>query len=414
MWDILLKKKQNSQPGAFRCQRRYGFRRNTWEHEGKKFIIHGVSVDISEDRMGAFFSKYGQVEEVSTVVSKSDIATGDFVIQVTLTHQSFGEIANVLMCREKSMRVVMDERRPYCWSCGSSGYMAKQPSTTTTAAQAGTTASVVASPEKAPEEALDGRQQARSLLTSIDAPQAKQPQPSPQERPREAQQQQQQQQKPPQKKQEQKKNRSSNNKKITKTTVQEGTRNGDESGSNASTRSSSLKRTREEEEEETAPAEKCSGRSRAERCMDEARSLFLPAQPKESVGVAQKASSLPQSPNRVPFSPPCTPSFSSASAHNPPIHFFATTPGQGKNEKEIFPGSDQICKVNMKELEKNLATQKKALLGLLFKMTKVDGKSMEDPRNFSKIPGVLTSIRDTFNLKVWNKLFEAKDLFPEI
>lgn len=71
----------------------------------------------------------------------------------------------------------------------------------------------------------------------------------------------------------------------------------------------------------------------------------------------------------------------------------------------------------MKELEKNLSTQKKALLGLLSKMTTVDGKSMEDPRTFSKIPGIITSIRDTGwggNLKVWNQLFEAKDLVPEI
>lgn len=47
--------------------------------------VHGVPVDISEDRMGAFFAKYELVEEVCAVISKSGIATGDIVLQVTMT-----------------------------------------------------------------------------------------------------------------------------------------------------------------------------------------------------------------------------------------------------------------------------------------------------------------------------------------
>lgn len=42
-----------------------------------KITVHGVPVDISEDCVcgGPFFAKYGQVEDVTAVTSKSSIAT---------------------------------------------------------------------------------------------------------------------------------------------------------------------------------------------------------------------------------------------------------------------------------------------------------------------------------------------------
>lgn len=54
-------------------------------------------------RMEALFAKYGQVEEVCDVISKSGIVTGDIVLQMTMTLQSFEEIPNDLMCRDKRM-----------------------------------------------------------------------------------------------------------------------------------------------------------------------------------------------------------------------------------------------------------------------------------------------------------------------
>lgn len=60
-------------------------------------------MDISKD-----FSKYSHVKDVNAVISKSGIETGEFVTQVTLTRQSFSEIPNVLMCREKRMLVMVE------------------------------------------------------------------------------------------------------------------------------------------------------------------------------------------------------------------------------------------------------------------------------------------------------------------
>lgn len=49
-----------------------------------KVTVNGVAVDISEGLMGAFFAHYKQVEEVSAIISKAGIATGDFVLQMTM------------------------------------------------------------------------------------------------------------------------------------------------------------------------------------------------------------------------------------------------------------------------------------------------------------------------------------------
>lgn len=77
-----------------------------------RIIVHGMPIDICEDHMGAFFSSYGQVEEVTFITSKSGITTGNIVLEVTLTHQAFGNIANILMCRKKWMLVVVEATDP--------------------------------------------------------------------------------------------------------------------------------------------------------------------------------------------------------------------------------------------------------------------------------------------------------------
>lgn len=90
MWDILLDTEQedwkyiNGNKVCFQTKH-MGIRK-------AKVIVHGVTVDITEDWMGAYFAQYGQVEDASAIISKVDIATGDFVHQVTMTHKSFSTI----------------------------------------------------------------------------------------------------------------------------------------------------------------------------------------------------------------------------------------------------------------------------------------------------------------------------------
>lgn len=98
MWVILLASEQEAKQLAESIQMVKSVRLQT-EYKGTRktrITVHCVPVDISEDRMEAFFAKYRQVNEIIAVISKSGIATGDIVIQVTLTRQNFGEIPNVL------------------------------------------------------------------------------------------------------------------------------------------------------------------------------------------------------------------------------------------------------------------------------------------------------------------------------
>lgn len=69
-----------------------------------KVTILGVSVDISEDRMGSFFTKYSEVSEVKALMSKANIATGDMELYITVNRKNFQEIPNILVCRDKKKR----------------------------------------------------------------------------------------------------------------------------------------------------------------------------------------------------------------------------------------------------------------------------------------------------------------------
>lgn len=66
-------------------------------------------------------------------------------------------------------------------------------------------------------------------------------------------------------------------------------------------------------------------------------------------------------------------------------------------------------------LEKDRSTQKRALLGFLFKVVSVEGESMEDPRSISNAPGVIMYLGDEGgSLKGLSHVFERKDAFSEI
>lgn len=99
-WEILLGSEEEAKSLAgntlttrsLRLQTEYLGTRKT------KITVHGVPADISDDRMGSFFSKFGQVEEVSAIMGKTGIATGDMVLQVILNRPAFECIPNLLKC----------------------------------------------------------------------------------------------------------------------------------------------------------------------------------------------------------------------------------------------------------------------------------------------------------------------------
>lgn len=80
--------------------------------------------------------------------------------------------------------------------------------------------------------------------------------------------------------------------------------------------------------------------------------------------------------------------------------------------KKLFSGPEAVCRVDRDDFMKDLPSQKRAQLGLLYKLKRVDGKSVDDPTNFPKAPGVITCIRETgTDLKVWNHFGSKGGLF---
>lgn len=72
-----------------------------------------------------------------------------------------------------------------------------------------------------------------------------------------------------------------------------------------------------------------------------------------------------------------------------------------------------MCCIDRQALERDLSSQRKALLRPFFKCASVDAKSKEDSRNFPNAPRVVTLIRNTGgNLKAWDQLAGNKDAFP--
>lgn len=66
-------------------------------------------------------------------------------------------------------------------------------------------------------------------------------------------------------------------------------------------------------------------------------------------------------------------------------------------------------------LERNFSPQRRTLLGPLFKTILLDGRSVDDNRNFPKAAGVITTIQNIRrDLRVWDHLSEVRDAFPEI
>lgn len=123
LWDLLLASEEQAKTLAGSVLFTKSIRLQT-EYMGTcrtRVTIHGVPVDITTNRMGAFFTKYGEVNEVKALSSKSGIETGDMEVQITLDQHNFREIPNTLVCRKRKMLVVVEGRKPCCWLCGVGG-----------------------------------------------------------------------------------------------------------------------------------------------------------------------------------------------------------------------------------------------------------------------------------------------------
>lgn len=73
-----------------------------------QIILHEAPFDVKEDFLGAFFMNYGKVRNVSPILSKSGFTMSHFVLQVTLTRETFVNISNELICHDWTIYNVVE------------------------------------------------------------------------------------------------------------------------------------------------------------------------------------------------------------------------------------------------------------------------------------------------------------------
>ena len=126
-WDVLLPSKEQAAKAAsrtistkfFRLQPEYmGIRR-------VRVTVCNVPVFITGEVLVAFLSKFGRVEESNLLRSAARTAYGDHVFRLCLVREGFQAIPEVIIRRERQMMVVVEERRPRCWSCKQLGHISK-------------------------------------------------------------------------------------------------------------------------------------------------------------------------------------------------------------------------------------------------------------------------------------------------
>ena len=171
-WDVLLPSSDQAAKFAstnintkfFRLQPEYlGARRI-------RVTVCNVPAFITGEVLAAFLSTYGRVKEINLLRSAAGTAYGDYVFRMCLTREGFQAIPETIVSRERQMMVVVEGRRPRCWSCKQLGHISKfcpqkdppkapaAAAATVTKETAVTTVSTATISEATPEKELDQAQ----------------------------------------------------------------------------------------------------------------------------------------------------------------------------------------------------------------------------------------------------------------
>ena len=167
-WDVLLPSSDQAAKVAssnintkfFRLQPEYlGTRRI-------RVTVCNVPAFITGEVLAAFLSTYGRVEEINLLRSAAGTAYGDYVFRMCLTRVGFQAIPETIVSRDRQMMLIVEGRRPRCWSCKQLGHISKfcpqkdppkaAAATVTTETAAATVSTVTirdATPEKEPDQA---------------------------------------------------------------------------------------------------------------------------------------------------------------------------------------------------------------------------------------------------------------------
>ena len=93
-------------------------------------------MQFTGDILAAYLSIYGSVEQVTQVTSTRATAYGDYVFVMCLDRGACNKIPHKIRYHDQTMTVIVEGRKPLCWSCNKIGHFSKncpqKPTITTT------------------------------------------------------------------------------------------------------------------------------------------------------------------------------------------------------------------------------------------------------------------------------------------
>ena len=90
-----------------------------------RVTICKVPAHITGEVLAAHLSSYGQVEEFNLLRSPTGTAYRDYAFRLCLTRDNFKAIPETLISGDRQMIVMVEGRRPRCWSCKQIGHISK-------------------------------------------------------------------------------------------------------------------------------------------------------------------------------------------------------------------------------------------------------------------------------------------------
>ena len=128
------------------------------EYRGQRHIrvtVCDVPIQLNGDALAAYLSKYGEVDEVTLARSPARTAHGDYVINMCLNREGFQALPHIIKFQERNMMVIVEGRRPLCWSCKQLGHFSRSCPQTTKMSTATSATATITDPGKKPEHGDD-------------------------------------------------------------------------------------------------------------------------------------------------------------------------------------------------------------------------------------------------------------------
>ena len=82
-------------------------------------------MELVGDILAAFLCLFGDVEDGMLISSARRTAYGDYIFTMILNRGGFHAIPHPITCKDTTMIVVVEGRRPLCWSSKQLGYFAR-------------------------------------------------------------------------------------------------------------------------------------------------------------------------------------------------------------------------------------------------------------------------------------------------